>query len=246
MDLEAFQRLIAPYNGQVVIDIGTGDGRFVYQSARQQPETFFIGVDANARALAKVSEKIHRKPAKGGASNALFLKAAAEMLPAELSGVASSVQVQFPWGSLLRGVINGEIGILSNLRRICAPGAKLTIITALDPARDQSEIERLEIRAPTLSYLRSELYLKYQAPGFTPVDVGPLAHDAWPQLASSWAKRLRNNPDRSLLSLSFRAVSPIETGLNDPNPELSRQIIDAQRQHTGEPQAQVMQKEITQ
>lgn len=228
-----------------MIDIGTGDGRFVCRSARQQPETFFIGVDANASALAKVSEKIHRKPAKGGLPNALFLQAAVESLPVELTGIASTVQVQFPWGSLLRGVINGDTTVLSNLRRICMPDAKLTIITGLDPKRDRNEIERLAIQPPTLAYLQNKLLPKYEAAGFSSVEIGPLAPAVWPQLASSWAKRLRNNPDRSLLALNFRAASLIESELNDPNPELSGHLIDDRHQHTGELWAQVMQKEMT-
>lgn len=194
-----------PYAGQVVIDIGTGDGHFVYQSARQQPDKFFIGIDANASALAKVSEQIHRKPAKGGAANALFLQAAVEELPAELAGVASAVQVQFPWGSLLRGVINGDPCVLANLRRLCAPGATLTILTALDPQRDQSELARLGIEPPTAAYLRCELLPQYQAAGFTPLTCGPLAPAVWPQLASSWAKRLRGNTERCLLQLVLHA-----------------------------------------
>lgn len=195
-----------PYTGQIVIDIGTGDGHFVYHSARQQPEKFFIGIDANLSALDKVSQQIQRKPAKGGAANALFLQAAAEDLPVELSNIANAVQVQFPWGSLLRGVINGEFCILNNLRRICAPGATLTIITALDPQRDQSELARLGIEPPTAAYLRGELLPKYQAVGFRPVNYGPLAPAAWPQLNTSWAKRLRGNTERALLHLVLRAT----------------------------------------
>ena len=68
----------------VIIDIGTGDGRFVYQSARQNPTKFYIGIDPNTRPLEKISEKIYRKPAKGGAGNVLFIQAAIEDLPAEL------------------------------------------------------------------------------------------------------------------------------------------------------------------
>ena len=33
----------------VIIDIGTGDGRFVYQSARRNPNKFYIGIDPNTR-----------------------------------------------------------------------------------------------------------------------------------------------------------------------------------------------------
>ena len=46
----------------VIIDIGTEDGRFVYQSARRNPNKFYIGIDPNTRPLEKISEKIHRKP----------------------------------------------------------------------------------------------------------------------------------------------------------------------------------------
>jgi hypothetical protein len=51
----------------VIIDIGTGDGRFVYRSVRRNPNKFYIGIDPNVRPLEKISEKIHRKPNKGGA-----------------------------------------------------------------------------------------------------------------------------------------------------------------------------------
>lgn len=43
-----------------------------------------IGVDANPRPLGKVSERIHRKPTKGGLPNVLFVQAAIEDLPSEL------------------------------------------------------------------------------------------------------------------------------------------------------------------
>jgi 16S rRNA (adenine(1408)-N(1))-methyltransferase len=45
----------------VIIDIGTGDGRFVYQSARRNPKKFYIGIDPNVRPLEKISEKICRR-----------------------------------------------------------------------------------------------------------------------------------------------------------------------------------------
>ena len=67
-----------PTAGGVIIDVGTGDGRFVYQCARQNPRSFYIGIDAHPPALEKISEKIHRKPSKGGLPNLLFVHAAVE------------------------------------------------------------------------------------------------------------------------------------------------------------------------
>ena len=127
--IEKPSKNLSPLTGEgVIVDIGTGDGRFVYQSARQNPNKFYIGIDPNVSPLEKISEKIHRKPAKGGAPNVLFIQAAVEDLPPELDGVADEVHVHFPWGSLLRAVSTGDIEVLSNVRRICSPGALLEVV----------------------------------------------------------------------------------------------------------------------
>jgi 16S rRNA (adenine(1408)-N(1))-methyltransferase len=110
----------------------------VYQSALIEPTKFFIGIDAQAKALEKISEKIYRKPAKGGLPNVLFLQAAVENLPPELDGVADEIHIHFPWGSLLRAVVSADADVLSHLRRICAPGCLLEIIVGLDPVRDRA------------------------------------------------------------------------------------------------------------
>src|SRR6185369_11002980 len=172
-----------PIGEGVIIDIGTGDGRFVYQSARQNPNKFYIGIDPNTRPLEKVSEKIHRKTTKGGAPNVLFIQSAIEDLPAELDGVANEVHVHFPWGSL---------------RRICASEALLEVVIGLHPERDQSEIERLGIEPLTLEFVDNVLAPKYATAGFRIVEKGIIPATEWPQLNTSWAKRLQGNERRSI------------------------------------------------
>jgi 16S rRNA (adenine(1408)-N(1))-methyltransferase len=190
----------------VIIDIGTGDGRFVYQSARQNPNKFYIGIDPNVRPLEKISEKIHRKPAKGGAPNVLFIQAAVEDLPVELNGIADEVHVHFPWGSLLRAVASGDVALLRNLRRISAPGALLEVVIGIDPARDQSEIERLGLTPLSIEFIDSELVPNYRAAGFETIERGILAASEWPEFNTSWAKRLHGNEQRPITYLIARAV----------------------------------------
>jgi 16S rRNA (adenine(1408)-N(1))-methyltransferase len=199
------ESLLLPTGDGVVIDIGTGDGLFVYRSAREQPSRFFIGIDASARPLEKVSEKIYRKPAKGGLRNALFIQAAVEDLPEELDAVADEVHVHFPWGSLLRAVATGESEVLGNLRRICSEGALLEVIIGLDPVRDRAEIERLSLPALSEEHVDCALIPRYRSEGFEIFERGTLLSDAWARLHTSWAKRLRGNPNRSLLYLIARA-----------------------------------------
>lgn len=190
----------------VIIDIGTGDGHFVYQSARQNPNKLYIGIDSNARSLAKISEKIHRKPAKGGAPNVLFIQAAVEDLPSELDSVADEVHVHFPWGSLLRAVATGEIALLENLRRICAPGALLEIVIGLDPERDQTEIERLGLTPLSIAFIDQQLAPNYRSAGFETIERGIIPASEWPEFNTSWAKRLHGNEQRHITYLIARAL----------------------------------------
>ena len=179
----------------VIIDIGTGDGRFVYQSARRNPNKFYIGIDPNTRPLEKISEKIHRKPTKGGAPNVLFIQSAVEDLPEELDGVANEVHVHFPWGSLLRAVAMGDVEVLRNLRRVCAEGALLEVVIGIDPVRDKTEIERLGIK---VEFIDDVLVENYRAAGFEIVETGLSSQS----LDTSWAKRLQ----RQVTFIVARAV----------------------------------------
>ncbi|MCM3874068.1 MAG: class I SAM-dependent methyltransferase [Pyrinomonadaceae bacterium] len=212
--VEPFDRSIAPPSKDslpptgegIVIDIGTGDGLFVSECARQNPRKFYIGIDANARPLEKISEKIHRKPAKGGLPNVLFLQAAVEDLPSELDSVADEVHVHFPWGSLLGAVANGNEAVLRNLRRICSRDALLEIVIGFDPARDVAELSRLQIPSLSLDYIDSCLAPRYEKSGFAIIERGVLPQSEWTRLQTSWARRLGVRVGRSLTYIIGRAL----------------------------------------
>ena len=186
------------HSGGIIIDIGTGDGLFVYQCARQNPDKFYIGIDPNVQQLKKISEKIYRKPSKGGAPNALFIQSAVDDLPPELDGVATEVHVHFPWGTLLKSVASGDAQVLGNIRRVCEPQALLEVVLGLDPERDASEIARLELPAMTLDFINNVLAPKYLESGFNMTERGIISGEDWPAIQSSWAKRLRGKTTRPI------------------------------------------------
>ncbi len=189
-----------------MIDIGTGDGRFVSGMARRRPDKFFIGVDANVKPLEKPSMKATRKPAKGGLPNALFVQAAVEDLPEEFDGVADEIHIHFPWGSLLRAVANGDSEALAGLRRISAPEALVEIVIGIDAVRDRGELERLGVPAMTPEYVDAELRGKYAAAGLKMIDHRQLGADEWPHLETTWAKKLGpGRGGREVTLLVFRA-----------------------------------------
>jgi 16S rRNA (adenine(1408)-N(1))-methyltransferase len=101
------------------IDIGTGDGRFVQHVAQSHPDTFVIGIDACRENLHEVSR---RAPA-----NALFVIANARALPPELHGLAEQITINFPWGSLLEGLVADNSSLLAGLVTITRPNARLEV-----------------------------------------------------------------------------------------------------------------------
>lgn len=103
----------------ILLDLGTGDGRFVWHMAKQHPDWFFIGVDA-------CRENLHLNSRKNR-PNALFIIANVLALPEELNGLASHVTINFPWGSLLAGLLKDDDGLISGLKTLTPPGAKLDI-----------------------------------------------------------------------------------------------------------------------
>jgi 16S rRNA (adenine(1408)-N(1))-methyltransferase len=103
----------------VLLDIGTGDGRYVLHVARTRPDWFAVGVDACKDNLRRASRK--------APDNALYVVANALSLPGELAGMASLVTVNFPWGSLLTGLLEGEQALIHGLLTLLRPGAALEI-----------------------------------------------------------------------------------------------------------------------
>jgi 16S rRNA (adenine(1408)-N(1))-methyltransferase len=193
-------------NAGVVIDIGTGDGRFVSAAARANPKKFYIGIDANAKPLEKISMKATRKASKGGLSNVLFVQAAVENLPDELNETADEIHIHFPWGSLLRAVVLGDENVLKSLRRICAPECLLEIVIGIDEERDKSEIDRLELPRLSVDYLQNVLIPKYKAAGFEILESGVLDSSRWSKLETSWARKLQGDSNRKVTFLILKAL----------------------------------------
>ena len=94
------------------------------------------------------------------------MQSAVEDLPQELDGIATEVVIQFPWGSLLRGVAGGDEKLMGNVRRICVPEAHLRITIAFDLERDRQEWARLGLPPLSLDYIKTVLATRYFDAGF--------------------------------------------------------------------------------
>ena len=158
----------------MALDIGTGDGRAVLAAAAARPDTFVIGIDASADAMAASSRRAARR---GALPNALFVAAGVERAP--LTAIAQTITVNFPWASLLRGVLGGDDAVLAGIAQLAAPGASVTALVSVVPRDGVGPLPSFGVLAAV--YARHGLALVESRPA-TAADIAACG--------SSWAKRL--------------------------------------------------------
>jgi 16S rRNA (adenine(1408)-N(1))-methyltransferase len=109
LDLTELHERLANHS-RVILDLGTGDGKFAFHYARTFPNHFVIGVDSCRENLRELSRA--KQP------NLLFLIASAQDLPHELDGLVSHITINFPWGSLLESLLNDDPCLMRGLESV--------------------------------------------------------------------------------------------------------------------------------
>ena len=118
LDLNNLNERLAGCN-RILLDLGTGDGRYVHYLAERNPNCFLIGVDS-------CRENLHEH-SRAKLPNMLFVIASAQNLPAELNGLVSHVTINFPWGSLLDGLLTAERSLMRGLESISSSTTTLDV-----------------------------------------------------------------------------------------------------------------------
>lgn len=193
--VQQLDELIAKFS-RVVIDVGTGDGKNVYKSAKSTPDTLYIGLDAAAQNMTDTAKKLIKKPEKGGLSNCLLVVGTAENPPIELQGKADELTVYFPWGTLLQGVACAQKEMLFKLHALCKTGADFTFVTTYSPSFEAAEIEKRGLPALSIDFWEGE-YKENVAPmGFLVEEVALHDNSYAALFESAWAKRLAHGRKR--------------------------------------------------
>jgi len=175
----------------ILIDLGTGDGRYVRYIAAERPAWFAIGIDACRENLRHASRRT--------GANVLFAIANAHALPHELAGVATEITINFPWGSLLTGLLQREPGLLAELGTVARPGAGLHV----------------RLNGEAVARAGWDLPASAEVVGRGLADVGwtvarphMLSGAALRRLPSTWAKRLAFGRDPHALELHATYMAP--------------------------------------
>ena len=186
----------------VVIDLGAGDGRYAYECARDNSGTLYVAVDPDADRLAEYAYRASRKPARGGVGNALFVVAAVEALPEDLRGIAERVRVNFPWGSLMRGLLEPQPAILAATASMLKPGGVIEIVMSYDPAHDLQAFAGDALPPLDAAYVEETLVPAYEAAGMRVTEHRRMTQDEALELPSTWGRRLLHARPREVYRLS--------------------------------------------
>jgi SAM-dependent methyltransferase len=122
LDLDLYgwkERLANSKYKRIVLDLGTGDGRYARSLADAHSNWFVIGVDACRENL--------REHSQAKLQNLLFVIANAQDLPREFDGLVSHITINFPWGSLLESLLAGDSKLMHGLKTVSCEGASLDL-----------------------------------------------------------------------------------------------------------------------
>ncbi len=184
IDFNDWKERLANYD-RTLLDLGTGDGRYVRTLAEQHPDWFFLGVDACRENL--------REHSQAKLPNMLFTIAEAQALPRELHGLVCHITINFPWGSLLKSLLDCDPVLLHGLESASRATASFDLRLnsgALIETRTTLESGVQKIQS---NLLRAGWQV---AP---PVMMNATALRAFP---STWAKRLAFGRDPRAMALS--------------------------------------------
>ncbi len=209
MSRQELETLASSYAG-VIVDIGAGDGKFIYQMAKANPNLLCIAVDADLQSLCEYSRKSERKPERGGVPNAIYVVAAIESLPEELFDLADKITVHLPWGSLLSGIVHTEPDILSNLCAISKPGAELELLLSYSRKYEAHEMRRRALPDLTMQLIEKKITPGLMKVGIRVTDCRVLTNEDLKKIPLTWGKRLAHGREREifLISAVFEKITP--------------------------------------
>ena len=186
LDMNGFTERLANYD-RVLLDLGTGDGRYVHTLAREHPSRFVIGVDACRENL--------RKHSQTKLPNMLFIIASAQSLPRELHRLASHITINFPWGSLLESLLAGDANLMRGLESVSRSAA------ALDLRLNSGALTEA---GTSLEAGADKIYHNLLRAGWQTAPPALMNASALRCFPSTWAKRLACGRDPRAVAVSGR------------------------------------------
>jgi predicted RNA methylase len=184
LDFSGLKDRLTNYD-RIILDLGTGDGRYARTLAREHSDWFIVGVDSCRENL--------REHSQTKLQNLLFIIASAQKLPNEFDGFVSHITINFPWGSLLESLLAGDPMLMRGLESVSRSTTSLEL--RLNGGALAEAGTSLEAGVKTIhnNLLQAGWHVK------TPVTMDASSLKDFP---STWSKRLAFGRDPRAMILS--------------------------------------------
>ncbi len=196
------QKLANNYSS-VEVDLGTGDGRYVYKTAPTNKDRLYIGIDPSQKQLEIYSKKAN----KAKLANILFLVGSLEVFPIELTSFANKINVYLPWGTLLKEMVSPSKEHLDKLSNLLKENGELQVVLGYDENLEPTETARLDLEKIDEDRLTLETIPTFENAGLKLKELKKLSKTELIELETTWAKKLSYGGNRPVFSMVFTKIS---------------------------------------
>lgn len=198
---ETFRNVCGKYE-KVILDLGTGDGRFVFKNAIKNKSTLYIGLDPAEKQIQIYSKKSNRRRLK----NVLYVIGSLENLPEELYSTVDKIFINLPWGTLLEKIVKSNETYTNELFKILKRNGEIEIIFGYVPELEPSETERLGL--PVIEN-ESDVLKAFSTfkKIFEVIEMKRLLKEDLDKIETTWAKKLKFGKDRFIYKIVLRKIT---------------------------------------
>jgi len=182
-----------------ILDIGTGDGRYIYKSALNSQSTLYIGIDP-ASNLKEYQREINRKKL----NNAILINSSIENFNPNINNFFDQINIILPWGNLLKYVVTVDTEFFSKIFNWLKKDSKLEIIFGFNEELEEKQTKRLNLSELTeieISFIKDK-YLNLK--GFELIEFKELTNKDLNNFETTWAKKLSFGANRKYLYVNLK------------------------------------------
>jgi 16S rRNA (adenine(1408)-N(1))-methyltransferase len=201
IDKQSFENLCKKFE-KAILDIGTGDGRFVLKNALKDKKNLYVGMDPAEKQLKISSKKVNRKRL----SNSLFILGSIENTPPELFSLIDKIFINLPWGTLLEKIVKSENSSVKNLYDLLKDEGEIEVIFGYLPELEPSETKRLDLPKISSEVDVQQIFSSFKK-HFTIVEMLRINKKDLGKLETTWAKKLKFGNDRDIYRIILKKIS---------------------------------------
>ena len=205
IEIDSIKSLLEGY-GQVIVDLGTGNGKFAYKEAIKNQNIFYIGIDPIGENIIKYYKKKKKKLKRYNLKNLVFVISPIQDIDEDLFNLVDDIYINFPWGSLLEGIVKGEEKLLKNIYSLAKDGGNIHLTFTYSSIYEAGEIERRCLPLLSLEYIDIILRDEFMAMGINILDYGYLEEYKLKSFGTLWSKRIYLTKDRQVYYIEAKVL----------------------------------------